>query len=108
MRLRQRESLKGHDAAALEASERARARNLLMILAEAHADIRQGVDPSLLERERRVQQQLDAKARYRMQLLSSQHTQEQAAAVEVAEQRGEVLRVRGAEALRPRTVDLAG
>jgi tetratricopeptide (TPR) repeat protein len=82
MRLHQRESSKGHDAAALEANERGRARSLLLILAEAHAEIRQGVDPSLLERERRVQHQLSAKARYRMQLLSGKHTQEQAAALE--------------------------
>ena len=37
---------------ALFASERARARNLLDLLAESHADIRQGVDPDLLQRER--------------------------------------------------------
>jgi CHAT domain-containing protein len=52
------------------------------MLAEAHAEIRQGIDPSLLERERRVQQQLGAKEQDRMQLLSGKHTQEQAKAVE--------------------------
>ena len=35
----------GHDAAALAVSERARARSLLDLLAEARADIRRGVDP---------------------------------------------------------------
>jgi len=37
---------------ALFASERARARNLLDLLAESRVDIRQGVSPNLLERER--------------------------------------------------------
>ena len=42
----------GFDAAALNACERARARSLLELLIEARADIRRGVDTSLLERER--------------------------------------------------------
>jgi CHAT domain-containing protein/tetratricopeptide (TPR) repeat protein len=48
----------GFDAAALAASERARARSLLELLTEARADLRQGVDPSLLERANSLQQQL--------------------------------------------------
>ena len=36
----------GLDAAALQASERARARSLLDMLVEAHADIHQGADPT--------------------------------------------------------------
>ena len=52
----------GLAAAALEASERARARSLLETLGEARANIRQGVDPALLERERHLPQQLSAKA----------------------------------------------
>lgn len=82
MRMHGREPAKGYDAAALEASERARARGLLETLTEAHADIRQGVDPALLERERRLQQQLNDKERVRMQLLGGKHTEEQAAAME--------------------------
>ncbi|MBI3949053.1 MAG: tetratricopeptide repeat protein [Acidobacteria bacterium] len=82
MRLHQRQPADGHDAAALETSARARARSLLEILAEARADIRQGVDPALLERERTLQQQLNAKEQRRMQLLSGKHTEEQAAAAE--------------------------
>jgi CHAT domain-containing protein/tetratricopeptide (TPR) repeat protein len=50
------------DASALEASERKRARVLLEMLAERRSDIRKGVDPSLLELERSLQQQLNAKA----------------------------------------------
>ncbi|MBI3951875.1 MAG: CHAT domain-containing protein [Acidobacteria bacterium] len=82
MRLHQREPSEGHDAMALQASERARARSLLETLIEARADIRQGVDAALLKRERALQQQLNAKEQSRMQLLSGQHTEEQAAAAE--------------------------
>jgi CHAT domain-containing protein/tetratricopeptide (TPR) repeat protein len=45
---------KGFDAAAFEASEHDRARSLLDLLLEAHVDIRQGVDPTLLAREHRL------------------------------------------------------
>jgi len=58
MRLHEKESRAGHDAAALQASERARARVLLEALIEARADIREGVDPDLLARERALQKQL--------------------------------------------------
>src|SRR5262249_29438637 len=50
------------DAVALAVSERARARSLLELLKESRADIRQGVDSSLLERERSLQQRLNARA----------------------------------------------
>src|SRR4030095_10126722 len=73
-------------AAALEISERARARSLLEILTEADADIRQGVDPQLLERERSLQKLLNAKAERQTRLLSGRHSEAQAeaAAKEVA------------------------
>ena len=67
----------GHDAAALEANERARARSLLEILIEAHADIRQGVDPALLEKERTLQQQLSVNSERFTRLLAGKHTIEQ-------------------------------
>ena len=70
----------GLDAAALHASERARARGLLDVLSEAAANIRQGVDLTLLERERTVNQQLSAKAERSTRLLSIRHAPEQAAA----------------------------
>jgi tetratricopeptide (TPR) repeat protein len=82
MRLHESEPTKGHDATALQASERARARSLLDILIETGADIRHGVDPVLLDRERRLQQQLSAKADHLTRLQSSKQTEEQAAAVE--------------------------
>jgi tetratricopeptide (TPR) repeat protein len=80
MRLHQREPGKGHDAEALQANERARARSLLEILTEARADIRQGVEPELLERERSVRESLNAKAERLTRLLSGKHTDEQATA----------------------------
>ena len=52
MRLHQREPLKGHDLAALQASERARARSLLELLAEARVDVEQGIAPELKQHER--------------------------------------------------------
>src|SRR5262249_17904557 len=53
---------RGHDAEALQASERSRARSLLESLTEAHADIRRGVDPELLGHKESLQQRLNAKA----------------------------------------------
>ncbi|MBA2750208.1 MAG: tetratricopeptide repeat protein, partial [Tatlockia sp.] len=61
-RLHKQQPTKGYDAKALQASERARARSLLETLAEANADIRQGVDTILLERERSIQQLLAGKS----------------------------------------------
>jgi CHAT domain-containing protein/predicted negative regulator of RcsB-dependent stress response len=74
------------DAVALAVSERARARSLLELLKEARADIRQGVDGSLLDRERSLQQRLNARAAAQVRLLNRKHTPEQAdaAAKEIA------------------------
>jgi CHAT domain-containing protein len=69
------------DCAALEANERARARSLLDLLVEAHADIHRGVDPRLLERERKLQQQLRARSEYQVQLMTGEHTRQQAEGV---------------------------
>jgi CHAT domain-containing protein/tetratricopeptide (TPR) repeat protein len=71
----------GLDAAALQASERARARSLLDMLVEARADIHQGADPTLLQRERLLQQRLRARSEYQVQLLTKPHKPEQAAGV---------------------------
>jgi CHAT domain-containing protein/predicted negative regulator of RcsB-dependent stress response len=69
------------DAAALAVSERARARSLLELLKESRADIHQGVDSSLLERERSLQQRLNARAAEQARLLNRKHTPEQADAI---------------------------
>jgi CHAT domain-containing protein/Tfp pilus assembly protein PilF len=71
----------GFDAQAFTVSERARARSLLELLTESRADIRQGVDISLLERERSLQRLLNAKAAAQFALLSRKHSPAQAEAV---------------------------
>jgi len=81
MQLHQQSPFAGYDTLALQASERARARSLLELLTEAKADIRQGVEPTLLERERSLQQQLSAKEEQRLNLGNSPDTQEQLAAI---------------------------
>jgi CHAT domain-containing protein/Tfp pilus assembly protein PilF len=77
MQMHQKEPLAGHDVTAFGASERARARSLLDLLTESRADIRQGVDRALLERERSLQQQLNARSEQLTRLLSGKHTEEQ-------------------------------
>jgi CHAT domain-containing protein len=79
MRLHKQQPLQGFDALALEASELARARTLLELLTEAQADIRQGVDSKLLERERFLQHQLNDKALQRRELLNGTDAAAQAA-----------------------------
>ena len=66
----------GFDAAALQASERGRARNLVEQLNEARVDIRRGVDATLLEKERDLTRVLNAKAQREMQLRSRKDSSE--------------------------------
>jgi CHAT domain-containing protein len=82
MQLHRRSPGQEYAGLALHVSERARARSLLEALAESRADIRQGVDPALLERERVARRRLDARERSRIELLSRRHTPAQAAAAE--------------------------
>jgi hypothetical protein len=81
MHLHQQHSAEEYAIAALEASERARARTLLEILNEARADIRQGIDPALLTRERELQRQINVKEQTRIQLLSGKHIERPLAAI---------------------------
>ena len=81
MRLDWQRPTEGWAVAAFEASERARARSLLELLTEARTDIRQGVDASLLGRERALSRLLMAKAEQQLALLSSKHTPAQEAAL---------------------------
>ena len=62
MKLHQQNPSAGHDAAALQITERARARSLLELLSESKVDFRQGVDTKLLDRERELMLQINAKA----------------------------------------------
>ncbi|WP_261208548.1 CHAT domain-containing protein [Laspinema sp. D2d] len=78
MELHQQNPEQGYDKQAFNTSERARARTLLEILAEANADIRNGIDPELREKELNLQQRINATESRRMELLSGEHTPEQA------------------------------
>ena len=80
MRLHNQRPSEGFAAAALQTSERGRARTLLELLAEAHADIRQGAPSALIDRERLLQQSLEAKAAAQTRLLYGRQSPEQAAA----------------------------
>lgn len=84
MRLHNKHQGQGFDAAALEISERARARSMLDLLTEAQVDIRQGVDQSLLDQERKIQQQLNSKEQERVQLIGRKGTERQLVALEKA------------------------
>jgi CHAT domain-containing protein len=75
MRLHQQNPAAGYDAQALEASERARARSLLEMLAEARVDFREGVDQALLERERSTAQLLNSKAQRLLEAGSAESAQ---------------------------------
>ena len=81
MQMHKQRPSEGMAAAALQASERARARSLVESLSEARADIRQGIDPALLERERSLQQSLNAKADRQMRLLGGKPDKEEAEAL---------------------------
>jgi len=73
MQLHKQQPTQGYDALALQASERARARSLLELLTEARADIRTGVNPELVERERTVRHKLDAAEKRRLEA-SNRHS----------------------------------
>jgi CHAT domain-containing protein/Tfp pilus assembly protein PilF len=78
MRMDSRDRSVGYAALALQASERARARSLLEVLNEARADIREGVDPSLLDRESDLRRQLNARTERLTRLLSKPHNDDDA------------------------------
>jgi len=95
MRLDQRFPSNGFDARALETSERARARSLLEMLVEARVDIRHGVDPQLVSRERQLSQLLQTKSERMLQLLDGSAGRQQADAFnkEIAELENEYQQV---------------
>jgi CHAT domain-containing protein/tetratricopeptide (TPR) repeat protein len=62
MRLHARQPTEHFDVEALQASEAARARTLVELLASARLDVGRGVSPELLERERLLEQSLSARA----------------------------------------------
>lgn len=78
----------GRDREALEVTERARARTLLELLAEAGVDVHQGVEPRLLERRTSLLRRLSAKAELALRALP--RTADEKAALE--EDRDAILR----------------
>ncbi len=70
MELDRRHPGEGYAQEALAVSERARARSLLDLLQEARADVREGVDPRLRDRERGLLARLNAKAGQQTGLLN--------------------------------------
>jgi CHAT domain-containing protein/tetratricopeptide (TPR) repeat protein len=82
MHLHRERPEEGFGAAALSASERARARSLLELLGEPAAEIRRGVDAALLKRERELEHLISGKAEQQRRLLSGKHTRADAAAAE--------------------------
>jgi CHAT domain-containing protein/tetratricopeptide (TPR) repeat protein len=69
MRLHAQQPAGGFERAAFDVSERARARELLDRLADAHADVVEGLDPGLLARERTVRLELNATMDYHLRQL---------------------------------------
>ncbi|MGA9771296.1 MAG: CHAT domain-containing tetratricopeptide repeat protein [Blastocatellia bacterium] len=66
MQLHKQRPSEGFDGAALQASEKGRARSLLELLAEAGAEIRRDLDPALIEREQNLRLMISDKAERRM------------------------------------------
>ena len=81
MQMHRKEPGKGYDETALRFSERARARSLLDLLAEAHAQIRHGADQATLEKERTLLERLNAKDAAWRRLRNDERTKKQADSV---------------------------
>src|SRR5262245_27732415 len=82
MRLHGGDPTAGHAAAALQVSERARARSLLDALAEAQIDLRNDVDAPLVAEARRLQRKLNDLSAEQMRLFSGKYTAEQSSALD--------------------------
>ena len=82
MRLHAQFPQEGFAAAGLVVAERGRARSLLEMLGEAPAQIRRGVDATLLEREQQLMRRVSAKAEQQVRVLSHKHTEAEANAAE--------------------------
>src|SRR5262249_33333966 len=82
MRLHRDNPTAGYDSAALQASERARARSLLDALSEAQIDLRGGVDARLTAEERLLQHKLNNLSAAQMRMFSDKYTPEQSSALD--------------------------
>jgi len=81
MRLHEQRPHEGFDRAALQFSERARARGLLDMLAEAKAEIREGADRKLLDHERSLLERIIAKDASLRRFRNNERTKDQAEAL---------------------------
>lgn len=82
MQLHKQRPSERFDVAALNVSERSRARALLELLKEGRAEIHHDLEPSLIARERMFRQTIGDKADRLTRLLSGKHTKEQVATVD--------------------------
>jgi CHAT domain-containing protein/Tfp pilus assembly protein PilF len=82
MRMSKTRNADGLAAVALKVSELARARSLLDMLVEGHADVRSGADPALLDKEQSLRRSLDQLNERQMRLLSARHSGEQLSALD--------------------------
>ncbi len=72
----------GRGEEAFATSEAARGRTLLELLSESGVALRQGADPKLLTQEKQIRQNLQAIEARRIQILSQEHTLQQAEAID--------------------------
>jgi CHAT domain-containing protein len=82
MQLHRQHPSEGYDKRACEISEQGRARSFLESLAEIGKEIREGVDVALLERERTLLGQIEAKSQKQIKLNSEKQAEEQIKTVE--------------------------
>ena len=81
MRMHQQSPAEHFDVAAFQASDTGRARSLLELLAEANVSLREGVDASLLDRERDLLDAMSDVADRQSRLFRIRHTAEDATTV---------------------------
>lgn len=91
MELHRRQPGAGHDAAALTASERARARSQLDALTESNADLKRGADPELRQRERGLEHDIETLELRRTRLLELETAQSEAELAAIDQQLRELL-----------------
>ncbi len=81
MRMHKQQPDQGFAAAAFQVSEKGRARSLLEMLRESRAEIRQGIDPALIERERELRRLIADRSERQTRLLSGKNTEAELTAV---------------------------
>jgi len=82
MQLHWQQPDRDYAALALQASERARARALMELLAETQSGIRGTTDPALVTKERQLRQQLIGKATYLTQMLNASRPEAEISEIE--------------------------